>query len=67
MNTVATPADRASGRAAKRVARTLTAVRTSGRSEADIAALRHVMRRSGQRVTRRQLTHLLDLAAGSAA
>lgn|GEM_PF-6089401 len=65
--TVASGTDRATGRAAKRVSRALVAVRTSGRSEADIAALRQALRRSGQRVTRRQLTHLLDLAAGSAA
>jgi len=65
--TVATRADRATGRAAKRVSRTLLAVRTSGYSEADVASLRRAMRRTGQRVNRRQLTHLLDLAAGSAA
>jgi len=66
-HTVATPADRAIGRAAKRVSRTLVTAANSGYSETDVASLRRAMRRTGQRVNRRQLTHLLDLAAGSAA
>lgn len=65
--TVAAPADKHTARAAKRVNRALAGARTNGYSEDTVAEMRRTLRNTGQRATRRQLAHLLNLAAGSAA
>ncbi len=66
-HTVATPADRATGPAVKRVERTLATAQSTGYSESDVAALRRMLRKTGERATRRQIVNLLATAAGSAA